>query len=76
MTLKTLRNTLGDSQAQFAARLGLTKMTVWRYEQGEPIPYAVELALKALTRSLGLERLKMPSSGETRATENVTGSFK
>ena len=49
--LKVLRLGSGMSRAQWAARSGVTRMTLWRWEQGKSVPHArdLQLALSALT---------------------------
>lgn len=49
--LKRKREMLGLTQAELAKRLGIAKLTVLRYENGQtPIPRIVELALKEIER--------------------------
>lgn len=49
--LKRKRERLGLTQAELAKRLGIAKLTVLRYENGQtPIPRIVELALKEIER--------------------------
>lgn len=44
--VKRARDKLGLED--FAARLGVSRQTVWRYESGDPIPKRVQLAIAAL----------------------------
>ena len=49
--LRRKREVLDWSQEKLAERLGVTKLTVLRYENGQrDIPIAVELALKQIER--------------------------
>lgn len=51
--LKRKRERLGMTQAELAKRLGITKITVLRYENGQTdIPRVVELAMKEIERDL------------------------
>ena len=52
--IKSLREALGLTQQQFGERIGVDKMTVWRWEQGRvgPNPEAVK-AIEALRREAG-----------------------
>lgn len=42
------REKLKLTPAEFAARLGMTRQTVWRYESGDPVPQRIQLAIQAL----------------------------
>ena len=51
--LKRKRERLGLTQAELAKRLGITKITILRYENGQTkIPRVVELAMKEIEREL------------------------
>lgn len=46
--VKRTRTSLGLTQVELAARLGLDRRSIIRYEQGEELPQLVRLALKYL----------------------------
>jgi len=45
---KEARAFLGLSVTEFAAALGITRQTVWRYESGDPVPNTTRLAIEGL----------------------------
>lgn len=51
--LRTARKTLGLTQKQLAEALGLTRISITRYEAGRAIPLYIELAIRELLRSGG-----------------------
>jgi len=61
---KQLRQALGLSQEQLAAKLGYTRRSVIRYEDGSsPIPAVVEMALQQLASPPGLPLLGTVAAG-------------
>jgi len=46
--LRSARKTLGLTQAQLAEALGLTRISITRYEAGRAIPLYIELAVERL----------------------------
>jgi DNA-binding transcriptional regulator YiaG len=38
MNIKELREALGESQSEFAKHIGISRMTVWRWETGKSDP--------------------------------------
>jgi DNA-binding transcriptional regulator YiaG len=60
--IKSLREAMGLTQQQFGERIGVDKMTVWRWEQGrvEPNPEAVK-AIEALRREAGRKGVLLAS---------------
>ncbi len=62
--LKKMRQTLGLSQEQLAEKLGYTRRSVIRYEDGSsPVPAVVEMALKQLADAPGLPLLGIVAAG-------------
>jgi transcriptional regulator with XRE-family HTH domain len=52
MRLQRLRKELGISQGQLAAQLGVSKPTVWAWEQGKARP--IDSRIESLARALGV----------------------
>jgi len=62
--LKKTRQALGLSQEQLAEKLGYTRRSVIRYEDGSsPVPSVVEMALKQLANPPGLPLLGIVAAG-------------
>lgn len=62
--LRKMRQALGLSQEQLAEKLGYTRRSVIRYEDGSsPVPSVVEMALKQLADPPGLPLLGIVAAG-------------
>lgn len=62
--LRKMRQALGLSQEELAEKLGYTRRSVIRYEDGSsPIPAVVEMALKHLANPPGLPLLGIVAAG-------------
>lgn len=48
VSVEHARTKLDLTKSAFGKRLGLTRQTVWRYENGDPVPKRVKLAITAL----------------------------
>jgi transcriptional regulator with XRE-family HTH domain len=66
--LKRLRSARSISQAQLANRLGVSKVTVWKWERGDCVPRARHVlaladAFRVAPQSLGLDQGIMSTGG-------------
>lgn len=67
--LQRLRKARGLSMAQVAAQLGVSKPTVWAWEQGKARP--VETRLEALAQALGVSREELMPGPQTPALREL-----
>jgi transcriptional regulator with XRE-family HTH domain len=72
MRLQRLRKELGISQGQLAAQLGVSKPTVWAWEQGKARP--IDSRIEGLAQALGVSSGALLSGQQNPALRELLGA--